>query len=93
MRYTNNQTIEEWADRVRIYEFGLALQQIASGQPCDVVMESMSIRIQQKIMHPIIQLIKTSKVSNYDADRSLENYKKNYLERSAPVADHMNDVD
>lgn len=52
--------MEVWAERVRKYELGLALQQIAKGQDVNLVMEAMAARIQQKIMHPILIEIKKS---------------------------------
>ena len=30
--------------------------------------------------------------TTYDATLSRQNYKKNYLDKTKPVADHMNDV-
>jgi len=50
--------MEEWADRVRKYELGLALQQLAKGQDVNLIMEAMAARIQQKLLHPVIIEIK-----------------------------------
>ncbi len=50
--------MEQWADRVRKFELGYALQQIAKGQDVNLVMEAMAVRIQNKILHPIIVEIK-----------------------------------
>lgn len=60
MRKELNESIEDWADRVRKYELGFALQQLAKGQDINLVMEAMSARIQQKILHPIIMELKKS---------------------------------
>lgn len=54
--------MEDWAERVRKYEFGLALQQLAKGQDINLIMEAMAVRIQQKILHPVIIEIKNSKL-------------------------------
>jgi hypothetical protein len=91
MRWNSKESLEEWADRVRIFEYGYALQQIAHGQPIELVMEAMSVRIQQKIMHPILKVIKDRHVSTYDANAGKESYQQNYLDRSGPVADHVTD--
>jgi hypothetical protein len=91
MRWNSKESLEQWADRVRIFEYGYALQQIAHGHPIELVMEAMSVRIQQKIMHPILKVIKDSHVSTYDAVASRENYKQNYLDQHGPVADHVYD--
>jgi hypothetical protein len=89
MRWNPNESFESWADRVRIFEYGFALQQIAHGHDINVVMESMSLRIQQKIMHPIIKTIRDSNKSVYDSQLSQKNYEENYLMRNGPVADHV----
>lgn len=60
MRKNPNETMEDWAERVRRFELGYALQQIAKGQDINVVMEAMASRIQQKILHPVIVEIKNS---------------------------------
>lgn len=52
--------MEEWAERVRKYELGFALQQLAKGQDVNLILEAMAARIQQKILHPIILAIKDS---------------------------------
>lgn len=52
--------MEEWAERVRKFEYGYALQQLAKGQDLNIVMEAMAMRIQQKILHPVLVEIKKS---------------------------------
>ena len=92
MKYNPNESIEHWAERVSIHEYGEALKQIAKGQEVDSVMEAMSIRIVEKIKYPLLKEIKAWGKSNYDATLSKSNYKKNYLDKTKPAADHMNDV-
>jgi glutamyl-tRNA reductase len=62
MRIDPNETYENWAKRVQQYEYGYALQQVANGQDINVVMEAMAVRIQKKILHPILQAIKEGQV-------------------------------
>jgi glutamyl-tRNA reductase len=73
MRYNPGESIESWAERVRKYEYGYALQQIAAGQSSEVVLEAMSARIVQKLMHPIMselnKSIKENTVHNTEAGR------------------------
>ena len=92
MKYNPNESIEQWAERVQMYEYGEAIKQIAAGQDVEVVMEAMSARIVEKLKYPILKHIKEWGKSTYDATLSKENYKKNYLDKTKPVADHMNDV-
>jgi glutamyl-tRNA reductase len=60
MRKNPDESMEEWAERVRKYELGYALQQLAKGQDVNLILEAMAARIQQKILHPIILAIKDS---------------------------------
>lgn len=92
MKYNPKEPIEEWVEKVRMYEYGEALKQIAAGQNVNSVMEAMSVRILNKLKHPIINHIKEWGVSTYDETVAKSNYKKNYLDKTKPVADHMNDV-
>lgn len=89
MRWNPNESFEDWVDRVRIFEYGLALQQVAKGEDINLVMEAMSLRIQQKIMHPILKTIRDSSKISYDSELSQKNYKENYLDKAQPVADHV----
>lgn len=63
MRKDPNESIEDWAERVRKYELGYALQQIAKGSDINLVLEAMALRIQNKVLHPI--LIEIKKNSSY----------------------------
>ena len=92
MRRQENESYQQWTDRVRIFEYGIALQRIANGEDIDSVMESMSIKIKQKLLHPLIEIIKESHPSSYDPLTARKNYEENYLKKHEPVADHMNDV-
>lgn len=92
MKYNPKESIDKWAERVSMYEYGEALKQIAAGQDVNVVMEAMSIRIVDKIKHPLLKEIREWGKTTYDATLSQQNYKKNYLDKTKPVADHMNDV-
>lgn len=93
MKYNPKETLEEWAERVSMNEYGEALKQIANGQDVDQVMEAMSLRIMAKLKHPMLKEIKSWGKTTYDATLSKLNYKTNYLDKTKPVADHMNDVD
>ena len=92
MKYNPDEPIEQWVERVRTYEYGEALKQIASGQDVNLVMEAMSVRIMEKLKYPILKHIKEWGKDTYDATLSRENYQKNYLDKTKRVADHMNDV-
>ena len=91
IRIHPDETFEEWVERVRKYEYGLALQQIAIGEDPMKVVENMSKRMSQKIMHPVYKAIKDSSVLSIDMEESKKRYKENYLDKVSPVADHVLD--
>ncbi len=86
--------MEIWAERVRKYEYGYALQQIAKGENVDIVMEAMSARITQKLMHPILSELSKSikELPNYDSEESRRSYEAKMKDRR-PASDHMEEKD
>ena len=91
IRIKPDETFEEWVDRVRKYEYGFALQRIATGDDPFKVMEDMAKRMAQKIMYPVYTAIKNSGVISIDMEESKKRYKENYLDKVPPVADHVLD--
>lgn len=90
MRYDPNESYESWADRVQKYEHEIAIKRITKGDPIDVVLESMSKRIMEKLLFPILTTIK-SKKSDFDIEASRRSYEENYLKHNLPRADHVDD--
>jgi len=86
-----DETYESWVRRVEQYEFGRALMRLAQGDDPDAVMTESSHRIMKKLQHPIIQAISDSAVSGYNSTQSLEEYRRNYLDRFGPKPDHIKD--
>jgi glutamyl-tRNA reductase len=91
IRIKPDETFEEWVERVRKYEYGFALQQIATGEDPSKVMEDMAKRMTQKIMHPVYKAIKDSSTVSIDLEQSKKQYEENYLSKVAPAADHVLD--
>jgi glutamyl-tRNA reductase len=87
MRPLQNESYEAWSERVTMFEKGRALQRIAQGESAEVVLEDMSRRIMEKLLHPIFKAIRESSVKDYDPVKSKEEYfeKMNY----GSVADHV----
>lgn len=90
MKYLN-ETYEEWAEKVRLFELGYALQRIANGEPADVVLESASIRIMEKMLHPLHKAIKESVVPMTDVElaESRRLYEEKYLKHNTPKHDQI----
>jgi glutamyl-tRNA reductase len=71
-----------------MYEHGWAMQQIAEGKDVDKILEEMSRRITEKLMHPIFIELKKSTVAD-DTEASKQRYKEKYLNKNLPKADHV----
>jgi glutamyl-tRNA reductase len=91
MKPRNEESYASWAERVRMFEHGRALQRIAQGEDAGLVMEDMARRIMEKLMHPVIKHIQEVKVSEYDPENSRKEYEENYLKKYGPKADHILD--
>ena len=90
MKYNPKESYEQWLERVRQLEYGIALQRIAKGDTVEEVMEDMSRRIIEKTLYPILKALRDIP-TNYDVEKSKQTYKENYLNKTKPVADHVVD--
>ena len=88
MKPNPNESYESWAGRVRMFEQGAAMQEIAQGKDAEVVLERMARRIMDKLMHPLYAAIRAN-VKTTDLDISKQSYKEKYLDRNSPKADQV----
>jgi glutamyl-tRNA reductase len=90
MKY-ENETYEQWAEKVRMFELGYALQRIANGEPTDVVLENMSIRITDKMLYPLHKAIKDNvkPITAEELEKSRKQYEENYLKFNKPKHDQV----
>ena len=92
MRYDPKQSYEEWANRVRLFEQGAAMQRIAMGDDVNRVMQDMAKKITDKMLHPILKNIQEDS-SKIDLER-FEREKLAYYETMkniGPKSDHVLD--
>jgi glutamyl-tRNA reductase len=89
VKQREGESYEDWAKRVQMYEHGWAMQRIAEGNTVDSVLEDMSKRITQKLLHPLYKEISKSIISTYDAEAGKKEYEEKYLKYRTPVADHV----
>lgn len=87
MKIKDGETLEEWSERVRQFEFGHAMQALANGVDTDTILDQMSVRISNKIKHYIITNMKVD--MQYDAITGKQEYNE-IMKRTSPVADHVN---
>lgn len=90
MKPNPNESYESWADRVRMFEHGAALQSIAQGEDINIVMERMSRKIMDKLLHPIYKSI-SSKTVDYDSKKSSQEYQDRYINQVPRAPDHIED--
>jgi glutamyl-tRNA reductase len=86
-----DESYESWSKRVGMFEQGHAMMQIARGEDTDLVLENMSRRITDKLLHPIFKAIRDCP-SNFDAEKSAKEYHEKIKNRGL-IADHVIDED
>jgi glutamyl-tRNA reductase len=89
MRKHLDETMESWATRIEMFEKGRALQRLAQGEDPVTVMEDMSHRITQKMLHPILKEI-NSTTANYDVEKGRREYEE-AMKHVSPAADHISE--
>jgi glutamyl-tRNA reductase len=89
MKPKQDESYQSWAERVRMFEQGRALQRIAQGDDVNIVMEDMARRIVDKMLHPIYRELHV--VDPIDIEESRRTYYET-MARVGPAADHV-DVD
>jgi glutamyl-tRNA reductase len=91
MKPLPDETYESWCKRVEMFEQGNAMMQIAQGRDVDQVMEEMSRRIMDKLLHPIYKAIRESNnTSVYNSEESKQSY-LDKMKKRGEVADHVTD--
>ena len=92
MKPNPDETFESWGNRVAMYERGRALQQLAQGEDPNKVIEEMSRRIMDKLLHPIYKAIRESTMTDYNSEESKAEYQRMYSAQIPKgVADHVQD--
>ena len=86
-----NETIDSWAQRVRIYEQGRALMALAQGLDPEQVLSEISRRIVNKLQHPVIEIINAAVADSAPPYSTLEDYRRDYINRVGVRADHIRD--
>ena len=89
MKPRPDESYESWAERVRMFEHGRAMQRVAQGEEIILVMEDMARRIVDKMLHPIYKAFHTIPEIDLEASR------REYMEKMArvgPAADHVDDT-
>ena len=90
LKYKPDESFESWANRVNEYEIDRARKRLAKGEDIDLVLEEMSKAVSQKLLHPILNIIRDSSVGSFDAEASRKSYNE-YMKNVGPMADHIQD--
>ena len=81
-----DESYQSWAERVRMFEHGRAMQRVAQGEEVIMVMEDMARRIVDKMLHPIYRALHV--VPEVDLEESRRTYMET-MSRVGPAADHV----
>jgi len=91
VKINEGESYESWAERVRMFEHGHAMMQIAQGKDVEKTLEEMARRIVDKLMHPVYKAISNVE-STYDAEKSRQSYKEQFIDRVPRASDHIDDT-
>ena len=94
MKYKPGESLEDWSKRVQLFEYGLALQELAQGKDIKQIMENMAKRISNKMMHPVVTGLihgELSEDTKRELEISKERYQREYIDRFAVKPDHILD--
>jgi glutamyl-tRNA reductase len=86
MKPRQDESYESWAERVRMFEHGRAMQRIAQGEEVIMVMDDMARRIVDKMLHPIYRALHV--IPEMDLEESRRTYRET-MARVGPAADHV----
>jgi glutamyl-tRNA reductase len=89
MKPKEGESYEAWIERARMYEQGAAMQRIAKGDDPEKVLEDLSRRLMNKMLHPVLKSIRAMPGTPYDAEENRRSYEEKYLNNRSPVADHV----
>ena len=84
------ETWENYCCRIRRLELGRALIRLSRTDDIESELLLMSQRIIDKLNSRVFNTVK-SVPSEYNSEASLASYKKNYLDKFGPKADHIKD--
>jgi len=84
-----DESYQSWAERVRMFEHGRAMQRVAQGEEIILVMEDMARRIVDKMLHPIYRTLHT--IPEIDLEESRRTYHET-MSSVGPAADHVDDT-
>jgi len=88
MKIKPGESMESWAGRVQMFETGRAMQRIAQGDNIDAVLEDMSRRITEKLMHPMLKALDKQQISGFNSEQSNRKYME-IMKNVAKAADHV----
>jgi glutamyl-tRNA reductase len=88
LKFEPGESYESWASRVEAFELEKARKRLAKGEEPAVVLEAMSKSMTQKLMHPILQIIRDNASESFDAEESRNKYFES-MKNKGPAADHV----
>lgn len=90
MRQKPNESYADWAERARAYELAEAMKEIRKGADVNLVMEAMSAKLMQKLMHPLLVAVRENAKTEFDPVASRTAYFEK-MRNHKPIADHVDE--
>lgn len=90
LRIQPDESFESWANRVNTFEIDRARRRIAKGEDVNLVLEEASKAISNKLLHPILNIIRDSASGSFDVEANRKSYNE-YMKHVGPRADHVQD--
>lgn len=82
-------TYEEWCENAQKLELNRALKALQAKKPMEQILEEMSVRLINKLAHPLHGIVEDDFVCEYVSKESIKSYEDNYLNKVSPIADHV----
>ena len=79
---------QEWIEEIRLFELKLATSRLKNA-PFEQIIEQMSHRLVNKIIHPLTKHLSESQTIEYDPVKSKQEYMDNYFNKFNRPADHI----
>jgi len=88
LKFEPGESYNSWASRVEKFELEKARKRLAKGDDPELVLETMSKLMTQKLMYPILQIIRDSAGNGFDPEASRKVY-DDAIKGKGAVADHV----
>lgn len=88
-KFNNDESFEEWGERVTIHEKQKAIKELSNGGDIDQILENFANRVTTKLLHPIFKAIQSSAILSFDVEEDKRRYSEIYINKSIKHNDNI----